>query len=642
MAALGVGGIEPHSSAPPPARPPSRSTLPSPFSSIQEQEGEGEESEEGDYYDIMIVGITGQGKSTTADKMIIASSPAEASPPEEQRSDVKKITEDGLTFWSMGEIPDDKEISIIGYLKKLTLCRCLKDPHLNINEYYEQEEEDQLTEEGEETTPTSTCRLTSNDVTRIRVLDVPGFFTSTSDGNSDSSPSIHSSRALERSVNRSFQRHLMVMRNILRIQSTMKMRFRRILYFLPIRGPLQKRRSEVLMQELHLLALYFGKCVFECMILVATLPTFQKDGHFPERELQKTQILFRKALKDVLLPHCNEGAIPTPPVIFISMADKCEQIVEKVESAEVPKDSLELTIHPGICVKCSSLIKWLGDERVECIPVGRSEDAAIPFGDSFCHPIFIPRGGTLQTIELKGRIPYVVISKEKGRGLNDSEEICLKCGEVPGTVGCMKVGDTYTVNVKDGKSEDIKVDHTNRVEKHRRLSQSDESKDNPQQPPPIGAPPTVPQPPIDAPPTVPRAGGRAIPRPNPDELKHRIIEIPDEGAHQDGSQNGGGGGVDIPGSEGRRRPRKRHQGSDAVSEESGSGPDCRQVKKLEGSSIVAEASDGYLSAKLVSGKNLSKEVGEGFWGKTLGQERERTDNQPSLLEEAGFADMKGV
>ena len=650
-----VGHIEPAPPSPQPASSspdphPTPTPDPPPGSSIQEEGASDEESDEGDYYDIMIVGITGQGKSTTADKMIIAADMEaafrddEAAPRDEPKSDgdeVKSkkrgIAAGDLTIWSVGDIPEDKKTDIVGYLKRLKLSRCLQDPHLDVNDYYQQEE-DRLTEEGAEPATSLFCQLISNDTTGIRVLDVPGFFTPVSDTNPDYSPILQSSRALERGINLCNQKHLVVMRSILRIQSTMRTRFRRIMYFLPVRGPLHKN-SEVLMQELRVLALYFGKCIFECMILVATLPSFVSNHPFPENELKKTRIQFHKALKDALHLHCSE-VVPNPPIIFISMGDKCETIVKKVKDAEVAKDSLELTIDPGVCVKCSSLIKWLGEERVECIPVGKSENDAVPFGESSCHPIFVPKDGILKTIEVESGVPYVVIGKKKGRVLNDSTEVCLNCKRSPGTIGCIKVGESYKVKVKDGKSADITVDHTNKIEEHRMLSQEEklaEAKpaegEDAEQDAQIGTR---------------RRGGRRVPDNDPDQPQHRIIEDTDLGA---AAADGGGGGVEpptssipVPGGVDRRRPQRIHRSSDTAteSEESSDQSLHRTAISLGGSSIVAQTSDGYESAKLVSGKNLSKDLDGGVWSSITGRRREQANEEASLLDEAGYANMKGV
>ena len=44
----------------------------------------------------------------------------------------------------------------------------------------------------------------------------------------------------------------------------------------------------------------------------------------------------------------------------------------------------------------------------------------------------------------------------------------------------------------------------------------------------------------------------------------------------------------------------------------------------------------------MSGKNLSKDVGGEFWSRAFERQQEKTDNGASLLDEAGFANMKGV
>ena len=59
-----------------------------------------------------------------------------------------------------------------------------------------------------------------------------------------------------------------IMRNIIRIQSALGMCFRRVVYFTPCRGPLERANS-VLKQELQQLEYASGPSVFECMVAVA-------------------------------------------------------------------------------------------------------------------------------------------------------------------------------------------------------------------------------------------------------------------------------------------------------------------------------------------------------------------------------------
>ena len=60
------------------------------------------------------------------------------------------------------------------------------------------------------------------------------------------------------------------MREILRIQAIMRMKFQQIIYFISERGQLEKSHK-VLLMELEHMVHYFGKSIFECMVLIATV-----------------------------------------------------------------------------------------------------------------------------------------------------------------------------------------------------------------------------------------------------------------------------------------------------------------------------------------------------------------------------------
>ena len=125
-----------------------------------------------DYYDIMVIGRTGMGKSTTVDKLLIANLTgnqySEASH-EDTIPDYEKGTlkHGDMTMWLVSEREDETE-SVSLRLKNLVFFRALKDPHKEINN-------------SRETgmaiyKATYQCELLSNESTKIRVLDVPGFF----------------------------------------------------------------------------------------------------------------------------------------------------------------------------------------------------------------------------------------------------------------------------------------------------------------------------------------------------------------------------------------------------------------------------------------------------------------------------------
>ena len=438
--------------------------------------GHGGDGEGLDYYDVMMVGITGQGKSTTSEKMLVAfpeplaldhqdadgDAGVEMNEEENVAGKNGRYTYSDFTFWTMSDVPKSKEISVVEYLKRLDLFRALEDTHLEVN----------FSRKNGDTNPvTGSCQLVSNEVTKLRTLDVPGFFSVQSDASASQVKNTGQALSLMDGIEMCTHNHLTIMRDILRIQSTMSVKFNRILYFLPIRGPLEKA-NEVLIQELLLLARYFGRSIFECMVLIATAQTRislmpQMQGHlFTEEESDITREKFRTALTKAFPAYLKED-LPNPPLVFISMLDDCNSIVEKVKGANVTKDSLELTFHPGVCIKCPNTIKWLENEKIECI----QGDAVIPYSESQCHPIFLPKNRHRFDFEvdLDGTVLILI---EKLAGAETSEEECVNCGREPGSEGCMKVGDVHPVTGDSGRTIKITVDHTNQLERHKVLRQS--------------------------------------------------------------------------------------------------------------------------------------------------------------------------
>ena len=153
-----------------------------------------------DYYDIMVIGRTGMGKSTTVDKLLIARLPgsaveaaeagivepqgqdwqAEAGTAEQQgrdrqeeeegpvlTPDSRKLKHSDLIMWLIS----DKEFEsdrVSMRLKNLVFFRSLEDSHKEINGSRESNMHIYNS--------TINCELFSNETTKIRVLDVPGFF----------------------------------------------------------------------------------------------------------------------------------------------------------------------------------------------------------------------------------------------------------------------------------------------------------------------------------------------------------------------------------------------------------------------------------------------------------------------------------
>ena len=418
---------------------------------------------EEEYYDVMMVGITGQGKTTTSDKMLVAN-PSKELAGQSEREHKRTLTVKDLTLWTISRTPKDLN-DFGGHDPHQTL----HDPQKYLDDFRKAQELNPIT---------SSCQLISNELSRMRILDVPGFFGVPVHGEIEQTPWIDdSSSPLEKDIHKFTCNHLAIMRDILRVQSTMRMKFKRILYFLPVKGPLV-RPSMVLRQELILLARYFGRSIFESMVLVATVSSHlskmddMQGKLFTDSEAKTTRTKFQETLRDILGLH-PDSSTPYPPVIFISLLDTGEEIVDMVRRADVQKNSLELIFDPGVCVKCSCIIHWLESERVEVIPTGKKASDVLPYSESRCHPIFLPRNRHPHKIEKEFGITYVLLSQhnESGGG-NSSEEVCHRCKQPPGTEGCMKVGEVYTMELAAGGSAEVKVDHTNHIEQHRALHQT--------------------------------------------------------------------------------------------------------------------------------------------------------------------------
>ena len=402
-----------------------------------------------DYYDIMIIGRTGMGKSTTSDKLVIAN-PDHLNYRGEEHAD--EIVGDGkmnmsdLNVWLISDAEDEIE-RVTTRLKNLVFFRSLDTPHNHVNKIYNKKSK----------MATSRCQLISNESTEIRVLDVPGFFGEEIGAEGE-----------EKTGDKVTQTGLCIMRQILRIQATMRMKFRRIIYFIPERGPLE-RSHKVLQMELEQMAHYFGKSIFECMVLVVTVnPDIYQYippdvVPFSDDAKESTREMFQIALTKVL-PEGVQLPGNKPPIVFISMNDSCEDVMKKIEDAPVVCDELRLAFDHRTCIRCGLKAKILTynnkKKRVACY-ADEDPSVAMPYEESHCHPLIISKYWTITKIV--GGIAHFVTGRrfvEQRRWpdfRNPDDEICIECGKLPGQPGCTKVGTHYTI--KD-KEYHITVDHT--------------------------------------------------------------------------------------------------------------------------------------------------------------------------------------
>ena len=371
------------------------------------------------YYDIMILGISGQGKTTTAEKLLIAN-------PTGVNYGLfkgKDSSMEDLSAWFISSDENSLERTSTR-MKNLSFYRTLDNPHLEINAAHES---NMQINQG-----TVSCELFSNDTTKIRVLDVPGFFGIT-DQDSMFSRGVTASDATA---------HISTMRNILQIQNVMAMKFKRILYFLPCRGPL-KIISAALCQELQLLIHYFGISIFQTIVVVATLDheclPVGKDVLFPQDKLDDSRRMFKEALQS-FLPEDT----PNPPIIFISLWETCESLLKKVQEVDVGNSgSLNFQFSSlTVCCRCSMFIEKRNG-RLACTH-GNKWSELILYEDSHCHPFFVPKYTKWKKIT--HTVSSFILGEKEYPDFG--EEICHNCGAPPGTPGCLLVGSKYSADEK--------------------------------------------------------------------------------------------------------------------------------------------------------------------------------------------------
>ena len=395
----------------------------------------------GNYYDIMIIGKTGFGKSTTSDKLIVANHDGHGHHEVVQPNTIQpgeRIVVDDLSIWSISDA--DGELGrVCTHLNNL--LGFAQDPNTSIDMYYNSGNRN-----------TDRAQLISNDVTNIRVLDVPGFFGDTAyDRPTGDTPT---------DVVRS---GLATMRQVLRVQEAMKLNFKRIIYFIPERGPLV-RPHKALQMELEQMVHFFGVSIFDCMVLVATVNPdvyqYLPPGIVPfsHDAKEKTRANFNATLRRVL-PN-NQLPEDKPPLIFLSKCDSCEVIMRKVRDAPVIHDGLRLQFDNQTCARCGMKEKILSQgkekEKVSCY-VGEDPSVAIPYEDSFCHPMIVSKYWKLTKV-LGGIAHFVTKRRYLGSWpdfRNPDDEICIGCGQIPGSRGCMKAGSRFPI-----KGKSIEVTHS--------------------------------------------------------------------------------------------------------------------------------------------------------------------------------------
>ena len=323
-------------------------------------------------------------------------------------------------------------------LKSLDFFESLQNPHKEINDAHSAD----MHIHG----ITRNCELFSNEWTKVRVLDVPGFFGNVARNTADLSNRVMAVK----------ENDLRTMRKILRIKSAHTFKFNRIVYFLPEKGSL-KRASQELVIELGVMKEYFGRPIFESMVVVATFSSdmyelIEDNGRnlFPENKVEDTRKHLHEALREVF--KC--GDIPDPPIIFISLFDTCEEILRKVKTANVVQDAVNLEFTESVCARCDKNVIREGDKGVPVACSIPGQQGRIPFDESTCHPLMIPKYSRLT--RFFGGIARIATF---GHFVKHLDEVCIRCREPPATHGCTQIGTEFAIG-----EDTIIVQHSNVID----------------------------------------------------------------------------------------------------------------------------------------------------------------------------------
>ena len=259
-----------------------------------------------------------------------------------------------------------------------------------------------------------------------------------------------------------------------RLQDEHDLEFRRVLYFLPHRGPLE-RADGTLQEELKLIHVFFGIDVFKIMVVVVTnfYKTNRAQIELEKEDIEVTKAIFMEALE--MAVDTSQGEIvECPPLIYLPYLEK--NIMEKIKTAPVLHEqnlSKTKVVYYGQnplkepkgvrlyfqdrCVRCSARLIYSSASTkcyLERIVVndGGEEEHMVSYKHSKCHPVFNSKARERNSLLYWFR-PIKV------------DEVCAVCGKETGSEPCTLIGELFQWETNSQGILEIRTSHSGSLHK---------------------------------------------------------------------------------------------------------------------------------------------------------------------------------
>ena len=330
---------------------------------------------------------------------------------------------------------------------------------------------------------TSQCMLLLSKNGKLRILDTPGF-------------------ADDNELGENFQ----ILNSILRKQQRNDLAFRRVLYFLPQRGPLE-RADGTLQEEIQVIHDFLGDEVFKVMVVIAT-NTYRKgrpEERIDDEDIEKTKQAFLKSMEEITnttnqkcppilyLPYLNEDvgailSIPTlgdkpmskPAIVEFSNTNPATEELVQREAFKNRGSKIEFYDR---CLKCSTMVIYSCTSRGRIatrtiINEGSESELMVSYNSSKCHPYFIPRYsnsarliGVFMHIFTIGIffLIEVFFGKKYWPNIYDTEQICSNCEREPLSEPCLQIHTRFGVRTDSGYV-DVLTRHLTTLDKMQKQS----------------------------------------------------------------------------------------------------------------------------------------------------------------------------